>query len=748
MFRIRRIHDDVLPINREAIQQAKAILKDQFPAVDPAEVDQLEAKLRNPFKQRFRTILFAAEDIRRHLQGFAILLHEPRIGFCFLDYIATLRGRMGGGIGGALYGRVREEAGLLEASGLFFECLPDDPESCPDEAMLAENRARLRFYESFGARPIVGTAYEKPFEPGGTCMPHLVFDGLGRSAAPGRDLLRKVVEAVLDRKYGGRVPPGYVAEVVASITADPAALRPLAYLKPGSVRTRVQRPPTEPVPLVVNDRHAIHHVRERGYVESPVRIESILGEIEATGLFERVEPRRFPDRHVTAVHDADFVDYLRRACEKVDEKTSLYPYVFPIRNKARAPRDPSVLPGYYCIDTFTPVHRNAYPAARRAVDCTLTAAKEILEGRRLAYSLVRPPGHHAERRAFGGFCYLNSAAVAAHHLSAHGRVAILDVDYHHGNGQQDIFYRRSDVLTVSIHGHPRFAYPYFTGFEDEVGEGPGEGYNMNLPLPEQRTGKQYAIALVRALRRIEDFRPALLVVALGLDTARGDPTGTWSLTSRDLERNGRMIGEMALPVLVVQEGGYRTRTLGRSARGFLTGLAEAARLAREARPPAMTLEKVAMRSEARPGDPLAVRQLVEVTEMFAEREVEVAVELVTDSLEKGDASDYRLIIAESGGRLAGYTCYGRIACTESGFDLYWIVTHPLFQGRGLGRELLARTEHRVREAGGTRLYAETSGRPAYAPTRAFYERNGYRVASVIDDFYAPGDSRITYVKPL
>lgn len=168
--------------------------------------------------------------------------------------------------------------------------------------------------------------------------------------------------------------------------------------------------------------------------------------------------------------------------------------------------------------------------------------------------LVRPPGHHAERNCFGGFCYFNNAAIAAQHLTSVGKVAILDLDYHHGNGQQDIFYRRDDVLTVSIHGHPNVAYPYFSGFEDERGEGPGEGFNRNLPLPEHQDGPAYRKALGKALTHVAGFQPSILVVPLGLDTAQSDPTGTWSLRAKDFQANGRMIAELALPTLVVQEG--------------------------------------------------------------------------------------------------------------------------------------------------------------------------------------------------
>ena len=150
----------------------------------------------------------------------------------------------------------------------------------------------------------------------------------------------------------------------------------------------------------------------------------------------------------------------------------------------------------------------------------------------------------------------------------------MDIDYHHGNGQQDIFYERSDVFTVSIHGDPDFAYPYFTGFSDEVGRGPGEGFNLNIALPEHQDGKQYRRALARAIEAIRVFDPKFLVVCLGLDPAKGDPTGTWSLGADGFTANGRMIGELNLPTLVVQEGGYRTRTLGINARCFFSGVLE------------------------------------------------------------------------------------------------------------------------------------------------------------------------------
>jgi acetoin utilization deacetylase AcuC-like enzyme len=417
-----------------------------------------------------------------------------------------------------------------------------------------------------------------PVNPGDTDMPYLVYDGLDQPRSLRRAYLRKVIRAVLERKYKDLCPPEYVQAVVRSVRDDPVQIRPPRYIKTAGTAHEIGPVVrADLITLVVNDRHTIHHVHDRGYVEAPVRISRILRELGKTSLFEIVKPEEYPLTWIKAVHDADFVEYLRRMCLRVPEGESVYPYVFPIRNSTRPPKEMPVRAGYYCIDTFTPLNRNAYLAAKRAADCTLTAAKRVLEGSRLAYALVRPPGHHAERRVFGGFCYFNNNAVAANFLSAHSKVAILDLDYHHGNGQQNIFYERSDVLTVSIHGHPSFAYPYFSGFSEEVGKGPGKGFNLNIPLPEEVDGPRYRRALERAFKAIRRFSPSFLIVALGLDTARDDPTGTWNLTAKDFEQNGFFVGSLRLPTLVVQEGGYRTRTLGVNARNFFKGLSAGAR---------------------------------------------------------------------------------------------------------------------------------------------------------------------------
>jgi len=572
MFRIQRIYDQSSTQNNEIILQVQTILTTQFKGISVEEIAKLSEHLRNPVKYRFRSVLFIADDEKGHLKGFALLHHASDLRFCFLDYISATAERTGRGIGGALYDDVRDYTLSQKVIGLFFECLPDNPDLCKDDKELNQNIARLRFYERYGARPIINTAYETPVSEQDTCPPHLVFDDLGMYRLPSKKQLRAIIRAILERKYGDLCPPEYIAKVEKSIVDDPIRLRSYRYIKTEKLAAKKIPSTGEKILLVINDRHDIHHVRERGYVESPVRIQSILKDIEPSGLFEQKMPRRYGEKYISAVHNPEYIRYLRKVCNNVPPKKSIYPYVFPIRNNARPPVELPVRAGYYCIDTFTPLNHNAYLAARRAVDCALTAAHAVLKGRTLAYVLVRPPGHHAEYQAFGGFCYFNSVAVTANYLSKYGRIAILDIDYHHGNGQQNIFYHRDDVLTVSIHGHPKFAYPYFSGFKDETGKRDGKGFNVNYPLPEKINGAQYRETLSKAIRRIERHKPSYLVVALGLDTAKGDPTGTWFLQARDFEQNGKMIGKIGIPTLVIQEGGYRVRSLGTNTYNFFSGL--------------------------------------------------------------------------------------------------------------------------------------------------------------------------------
>jgi len=318
-------------------------------------------------------------------------------------------------------------------------------------------------------------------------------------------------------------------------------------------------------------RHEIHHLTEKGYVERPVRMRQVMPGLNELP-FETVRPRHYGEEPVRAVHDPHLVSYLSRVCGRLGPKTLVYPNVFPIRHPERRPRELEMRAGYFCIDTFTPLTANAYRAARAAVDASLTAADLVLDGARIAYALCRPPGHHAERSVFGGFCYFNNAAIAVHRLSAHGPVAFIDIDHHHGNGSQDIFYRRRDVLFVSIHGHPNYAYPYFSGWTDERGEGEGLGYTVNYPLKPRVTDERYLEVLDEAVARIRRFRPRWLAISLGYDIMRGDPTGTFLVSVGGMRRIGERLGALGLPTLVVQEGGYSLHNLRRGATAFFDGL--------------------------------------------------------------------------------------------------------------------------------------------------------------------------------
>ena len=229
--------------------------------------------------------------------------------------------------------------------------------------------------------------------------------------------------------------------------------------------------------------------------------------------------------------------------------------------------------GYWCFDSSTPLSRGSYGAARAAVDVALTTADLVLNGEPIAYGMCRPPGHHAAHAMFGGYCFFNNAAIAAQYLVARTkeRVAILDVDYHHGNGTQQIFYRRADVFFASVHGDPNFAYPYFTGFREERGAGAGEGTTLNRPLPAGCDMARYGEALEEVIVALAASRPSVVVVSLGFDTYSEDPIADFSLTTGDLAEVGRRVGQIDAPLVVLQEGGYHVADLGTNAVAWLRG---------------------------------------------------------------------------------------------------------------------------------------------------------------------------------
>ena len=268
MFRIRRIIDDIRPRDKEAMHQVQGILRDRFSLISREEIDSLPELMKDPLKNKLRYSLAVADDLAGRIKGFALGAYAPDLKFYYLDYLAADISMTGRGVGGALYQRVRQEALGLKAIGIFMECLPDDPALCGDKEMLKQNIARLRFYETFGARVIINTAYETPINPDYDCPPYLIFDGLGKNEPLTRQKAGKIVKAILKRKYGDVAPDDYIDMVVASFRDDPVQLRPVKK-KPRGGHVHQFQASSHRIALVVNDRHEIHHIHERGYVGIP-----------------------------------------------------------------------------------------------------------------------------------------------------------------------------------------------------------------------------------------------------------------------------------------------------------------------------------------------------------------------------------------------------------------------------------------------------------------------------------------------
>ena len=302
------------------------------------------------------------------------------------------------------------------------------------------------------------------------------------------------------------------------------------------------------------------------YSECPERAESIRKAIAPEPWLVSTEPGEFLSNALACVHDPGYLHYLERIHhvwrERERSSDVVIPDMFALRDYSRRPTDLLRQTGYYCFDAQTPIMHGTYRAALGSAACALTGADLLLSGERAVYALCRPPGHHAAADKYGGYCYLNNAALAAHRLSGQGKVAILDVDYHHGNGTQSIFYDSDRVLFISVHADPSYAYPFYSGYRDETGTGAGIGLNHNLPLPSGTSEQEYGIILHEALEQVARFAPAFLVVSLGVDTYALDPLGDFALSGDAFRAIGERIASAGFPALLVQEGGYHLEHIG------------------------------------------------------------------------------------------------------------------------------------------------------------------------------------------
>ena len=309
--------------------------------------------------------------------------------------------------------------------------------------------------------------------------------------------------------------------------------------------------------------------------EVPERVERLLAGAKAAGCtIER--PRDYGLGPIAAIHTPEYLEFLQNIFERWQRiegaSAEVIPNIHPLSRTDGYPASAVGQAGYHMADTACPISAETFHSACWSAWVAVAAAEAVQSGEPAAYALCRPPGHHAFADVAGGFCFLNNAAIAAQALRrTDARVAILDVDLHHGNGTQGIFYARSDVLTVSIHADPVRFYPFFWGHAGERGEGPGLGYNLNLPLPRKSGDDAFLAALADAGERIKAFAPDALVVALGLDAFEGDPFGGLSVTTPGFSRIGEAIAGLGLPTVIVQEGGYLCDALSDNLTSFLAG---------------------------------------------------------------------------------------------------------------------------------------------------------------------------------
>ena len=323
---------------------------------------------------------------------------------------------------------------------------------------------------------------------------------------------------------------------------------------------------------------------QRGQVrrttEVPERADRLLAGLKQ-GRHELLPPQRHGLAPIAAVHTPEYLAFLAEAHNEWkalgDSGPEIIPNIHPSRYAPTYPDSIVGRAGWHMADTACPIGPGTWKAALLAADAALTATDLVLSGERAAYALCRPPGHHAYADMAGGFCFLNNTAIAAQRLrTRHQRVAILDVDVHHGNGTQGIFYHRGDVLTVSIHADPHFLYPFFWGHAQERGAGAGEGCNLNLPLPHGANDEVFLAAVAKAVARIQMFQPTAMVLALGLDASEADPYRALSVTTGGFERIGAAVARIGLPTVIVQEGGYLSPILGDNLTATLRGFEAAA----------------------------------------------------------------------------------------------------------------------------------------------------------------------------
>ncbi|MBN1214599.1 MAG: histone deacetylase family protein [Candidatus Lokiarchaeota archaeon] len=557
-------------LSRHRMEQVKDIFRSSFPSLAYL-ADEIPLKLKNPIREGYLSKLLILEKKQNLVLGFAFIIHFPSIYASFLDFFAVHSKQRGLGIGGSLYESVQEHCRQMGSQALYIDVSPDDPTLTKNERECIQNQKRIRFYERYGCRVVINKEYSKPVGNPPTYA-YLMIDPLNNEDFPDITNIKSALSRIFLLRFSRSVTPEYITNVLESITEEGFRLRPIIKKRKRKLINIKVGKFQEKFALIYNLQHKIHHLHDKGYLESPIRVQAIMDALEGSPLFNIVRVKKIPDTIISELHSPDLIQYLKIVCSQLNENNIFYPDTFPIRRSSQKPKNLAIQAGYYCLDDGTPLYKGAFIAAKAALNTALTGADEILSGKKVVYAVCRPPGHHAGINFFGGFCYFNNAAAAAHFLSEHHKVAILDLDFHHGNGTQDIFYHRSDILTLSIHGDPNYSYPYFSGFIDEIGEGEGKGFNQNYPLPPDTNDSTYLKTLEIALTRIKEFRTEILIVSLGYDILKGDPTGNFNISFRGMSHIALKLRELNIPILLIQEGGYHMNNIRRGCEAFFLGL--------------------------------------------------------------------------------------------------------------------------------------------------------------------------------
>ncbi|MEM5528478.1 histone deacetylase family protein [Gammaproteobacteria bacterium AS21] len=337
--------------------------------------------------------------------------------------------------------------------------------------------------------------------------------------------------------------------------------------------------------IFLNDDYALHcgsaemhHGKLVPCFEKPDRLTNIIRAFKENNISHFFKPTDFGLAPILAIHDPKYVEFLQTIYDQwlaSGNQGDVIPYIWPVPGLKRIAHNQVIAKvGNYAFSSDTPIMAGTWQAAYKGAQTAISAVNSVInDQQRFAFSLSRPPGHHAHSASYGGYCFLNNAAIAAQFALDNGakKVAIIDVDFHHGNGTQDIFYERDDVLHISIHGDPSSNFPYYLGYSNELGEGEGLGYNLNLPLPNGITMLEWQQAFAIASDEIKEYDADILIIPLGVDTFIDDPISSFKLTTADYLIMGKLIANLELPSVFLMEGGYDVGPIGQNVFNVLSG---------------------------------------------------------------------------------------------------------------------------------------------------------------------------------